>query len=551
MASPVWRRAALLEQRRWVWEPSSPQTTDTSNEDNTTSSVPKSEEGEGEEQVGNSREELVTRDIAAALSAVSPVWPRSARVWVATRAIWAENSKRGVRWAAWEIVGEAVKNGRYGLGENSEISPQGVVDALVAPGFEETHSFSSALRRAAATVHEEPGFSLRWAERLFAQSPIITKISIAVSGLLSPVRLVVEFSAGAVSRLLSGATTSSAIAAAEANTSVTTKKGSSTAVWTCSSRYYAHGLGFGPDYFARVFFERGGRADALTPLIPVPISTMQARFAELGDVGSSTNTTLGGRESTIRLQAARPHGNNDLITYLQGRTCFIDDEITRFVEEHGSSGGHVNIVMLGAGYDMRAFRHPDLGSDRRDKVHVFEVDAPGTQGHKLALLEDVSFPDLQEELSESAGRRPHYISCDFTTQSWVDRLRENGLDSAAPTLIIWEGVVHYVSERVVEATLRALTDEFSGPASVVFDYPSPAMVEEAGAIMAEIGEPLLFSRDPPDMELFVERCGLTVVEHISLQDGLERYLPIRAVDGESVGVAAPRKCFLAATKVVG
>ena len=65
------------------------------------------------------------------------------------------------------------------------------------------------------------------------------------------------------------------------------------------------------------------------------------------------------------------------ILYMQVRTRVIDDALRAFVARGGRQ-----LVVLGAGYDCRALRLPELAG-----VRVLEVDHPATQGHKREVLE--------------------------------------------------------------------------------------------------------------------------------------------------------------------
>lgn len=72
----------------------------------------------------------------------------------------------------------------------------------------------------------------------------------------------------------------------------------------------------------------------------------------------------------------------------QVRTCFLDDVVEQFAESYGDA--RCNIVLLGAGFDMRLHRLPLPGS-----ACLFEVDAAGTQRAKIELLSSVA-PELLE-----------------------------------------------------------------------------------------------------------------------------------------------------------
>src|SRR5215468_8449468 len=119
---------------------------------------------------------------------------------------------------------------------------------------------------------------------------------------------------------------------------------------------------------------------------------------------------------------ARVPGLSTWIAYMQVRTRLIDDHVRAF-----AAGGGRQVVVLGAGYDCRALRLPELAGAR-----VFEVDHPATQGHKRGVLDRL------------AARSPaHYLAWDFETHPMDDlpgALADAGHDPVAPTLTIWEGV---------------------------------------------------------------------------------------------------------------
>jgi methyltransferase (TIGR00027 family) len=61
------------------------------------------------------------------------------------------------------------------------------------------------------------------------------------------------------------------------------------------------------------------------------------------------------------------------------RTCYIDDVLKRSLD-----AGVEQVVILGAGFDSRAYRIPGI-----DRVKVFEVDLPGTRALKKKRVEKV------------------------------------------------------------------------------------------------------------------------------------------------------------------
>ena len=136
--------------------------------------------------------------------------------------------------------------------------------------------------------------------------------------------------------------------------------------------------------------------------------------------------------------------------FLAARDRYIDDVLGQFLAE-----GLQQLVILGAGYDSRAYRF-DLA-----EVMAFEVDYPATQADKLVKLQKIF------------GKVPMHIvfvSIDFNLQTLEGSLMESGYDPALKTLFIWQGVTMYLTSGAVDTTL-AFVINHSGPGSaIVFDY---------------------------------------------------------------------------------
>ena len=122
------------------------------------------------------------------------------------------------------------------------------------------------------------------------------------------------------------------------------------------------------------------------------------------------------------------------------RTRFIDDCLRRAIE-----AGATQVVILGAGFDTRAYRLTDLLKD----TTIFEVDRPQTQEVK------------KRRVAEALGGAPPnvaYVPIDFQHDNLGEVLARHGHDPACRTCFIWEGVTMYLPAAAVRATL-----EFVGP----------------------------------------------------------------------------------------
>lgn len=201
------------------------------------------------------------------------------------------------------------------------------------------------------------------------------------------------------------------------------------------------------------------------------------------------------------------------VAYMQVRTRVLDDAIRTFVEEGGRQ-----VVLLGAGFDTRAVRLPEL-----DGSTVFEVDHPATQRHKQTTLATLGV--------DSPAR---YVTWDFETRpldELGDALVAAGHDPTAPTITIWEGVTMYLTEPAIDASLRAIAD-WSAPRSVLamtyFDKSrlvKPSMVTRlVQTAVAQLGEPFKWGWYPAELPAYLAPRGWTVERDVSIHDAARELL---------------------------
>jgi methyltransferase (TIGR00027 family) len=189
--------------------------------------------------------------------------------------------------------------------------------------------------------------------------------------------------------------------------------------------------------------------------------------------------------------------------YMQVRTRVIDDVLLDFVRSGGTQ-----IVLLGAGFDCRALRFA------RELSHatVFEVDHPATQAKKRDVLRG------------EIGAKTDYVASNFEERP-MSELTLRGLDVERPTLTIWEGVTMYLTERAIDASLRAIRD-YSAPGSrLVFNYmersrlTNPSLRVRIGArVVAAIGETFRFGWDPKELHAYLAERGFTLDRNATMRD---------------------------------
>jgi methyltransferase (TIGR00027 family) len=180
------------------------------------------------------------------------------------------------------------------------------------------------------------------------------------------------------------------------------------------------------------------------------------------------------------------------------------DEYLKSCLEHGLE----QLVILGAGYDARAYRFEEL----KHGVKVFEVDHPASQATKLEKL---------EQFFGSPPAHVVFVPVDFNTQRLDQRLFESGYEEGLKTLFIWQGVTQYLTPESVDATLAFIAGHSGAGSALIFDYMYPTLLD--GTIKrGEVanmrgkrwvsGEMMTFGIPEGAVTQFLEQRGFTQVQ---------------------------------------
>lgn len=213
--------------------------------------------------------------------------------------------------------------------------------------------------------------------------------------------------------------------------------------------------------------------------------------------------------------------------YVMARTVFFDE---LFVEALSES--IPQIVLLGAGYDSRAYRF----SNANRATRIFELDAAATQERKWKCLRRAKVK-IPREVSHRA--------VDFNRETLGQALASLDYEENKKTLFIWEGVCMYLEPQSVDATLSYIANTSHGESLVAFDY----VISTSGSNRSNAyygadvvtpklrrlnpAESLKFTIEESDLESFLSKRGLSPVvllDHMQIE---RRYL-IDA-DGSSIG----------------
>jgi methyltransferase (TIGR00027 family) len=199
-------------------------------------------------------------------------------------------------------------------------------------------------------------------------------------------------------------------------------------------------------------------------------------------------------------------------TSLIARTRWIDDYLTASLADGASQ-----VVILGAGFDSRAYRIPGA-----EKARFFEVDHPNTSAAKTAHVLRL-FGRLPEHVK--------YVQVNFQQDSLMPAIESAGFTPECKTLVIWEGVSNYLTEEAVRETLRFVASLRKGT-TILFTYVDRTAIEaptqfaggkEVQRLFAKLDEPWTFGICPNNAAEFCSECGLCVDRDLSADEYRAQY----------------------------
>jgi methyltransferase (TIGR00027 family) len=186
-------------------------------------------------------------------------------------------------------------------------------------------------------------------------------------------------------------------------------------------------------------------------------------------------------------------------TSVVARTLLIDAAVASALGE-----GIAQLVVLGAGYDTRAYRLPGLHG-----ATVFEVDHPDTQAAKRRALG----PALA-----AAPEHVRFVATDFQERALARAMTAAGFREAERSLVLWEGVTNYLTEAAVDATLRWCARAAPG-SLLLFTYVHSdiltrpqafAGTRQLFAALERAGEKFTFGIEPSHLRAFLAERGLSL-----------------------------------------
>jgi methyltransferase (TIGR00027 family) len=197
---------------------------------------------------------------------------------------------------------------------------------------------------------------------------------------------------------------------------------------------------------------------------------------------------------------------------IRARVRYFDDFIKSAI-----SKGLEQLIILGAGYDTRAYRIDGM----KGKVTVFEVDHPETLQAKMGKTKEI-FGSLPDHVV--------YVPVDFHVERLGQRLMECGYNKSLKTLFVMEGLVMYLPLEAVDDILAFVIGNSGKGSAILFDYFTDSVIKgtcDAGRNMKEFaekaGEPLRFGIKEGSIEVFLMERGFSKIQNVTSDDYKKAY----------------------------
>lgn len=200
---------------------------------------------------------------------------------------------------------------------------------------------------------------------------------------------------------------------------------------------------------------------------------------------------------------------------IAARVRYFDDFVKKSI-----SDGIEQLVILGAGYDTRAYRIEGL----KENIKVFELDYPSTQSLKIEKIKEI-FGSLPDHVI--------YASIDLEKESLGEKLLKNGYDPLKKTLFLMEGLTMYIPLEAVDEILSFIVGNSSRGSAVIFDYASRTenfdehsdqkVVKNLTNFMEKSKESMKFSLMEGTVEEFLSKMGFSDVVDVTCEDYKKAY----------------------------
>ena len=216
------------------------------------------------------------------------------------------------------------------------------------------------------------------------------------------------------------------------------------------------------------------------------------------------------RAERAKYEAIMPGANGAIAA----RIRYIDEILTDAIRT-----GFEQLVIIGAGYDTRAYRIPGA----KEHLKVFEIDHPATQEVKINTITEI-FNRLPDHVT--------YLPVVFGQDRLDEKLFQAGYDPGRKTLFVMEGLLMYIPPPAVDGLLSFIGKASAPGSAVVADYFDTSVVDgtsplkEAQVLRSFVeseGAPLQFGIPEDSVEDFFKQRGFSDATRVTSASCKEKY----------------------------
>lgn len=198
---------------------------------------------------------------------------------------------------------------------------------------------------------------------------------------------------------------------------------------------------------------------------------------------------------------------------LIARVRFFDDSVKDSI-----SKGFTQIVIIGAGYDTRAYRIEGIS-----KVRVFELDLPDIQNRKKSKIQEI-FGSLPPQVT--------YIPVDLSITSLKTALTGSDFDFRQKTLYLLEGLILYIPPEQVKELFSSIVSQSTQGSAVLFDSIDGDIIDgsdqSAYAMnlrdqMSRLGETFKFGIRKGEEEKYMRTFGFNKIQVVTKEEYVAQY----------------------------
>ena len=145
--------------------------------------------------------------------------------------------------------------------------------------------------------------------------------------------------------------------------------------------------------------------------------------------------------------------------------------LNKVLEKHVKQMNYKQVVILGAGFDIRAFKKNLTNQKDKKNAEIYSQ-------VKYWEIDKKEILDEKEQIFKSKGfdKNATYIRADYTKENFIEKLIAADIKLDMPTLIIWEGNLMYLEKQQVIEVINNIKASFIN-FTIAFDYLTQSHID--------------------------------------------------------------------------